>query len=342
MKVKCASCGASNNYELGKAHECEFCGTPLDIPAEILQQGVQEKTHTSPQEWFQSRINSGASFQPKTKWYQKTGWIIALLILFFPVGLFLMWRHAKWNRIIKVIITAIFVIMSVRSCASGTGNDRYDDITNMVYIGSVERFETQEVAEAVLTGKGIPYTVVNAGTTSGEYLAGVNAEYMVPKNGQSGYYVNKGETVVLKVFTFEVDKQMAQDNETAPTDTLAVTMASESGETHDDSTPFEPKDVSDETIKSIKTYDDYLAMYMLIIEDYLANYEAVIKDTILYDAETFAEMRKQYDNAFEQQKGMYGAMGKQQIVGKSDLVDFLIEYRDSLKELTDNIEESLN
>ena len=30
------------------------------------------------------------------KWYQKTGWIIALLILFFPAGLFLMWKYSNW------------------------------------------------------------------------------------------------------------------------------------------------------------------------------------------------------------------------------------------------------
>ncbi len=32
------------------------------------------------------------------KWYQKTGWIIALLILIFPVGLFLMWKYTNWKK----------------------------------------------------------------------------------------------------------------------------------------------------------------------------------------------------------------------------------------------------
>lgn len=42
------------------------------------------------------------------KWYQKSFGIIALLILFFPAGLFLMWKYAKWNKKTKWIITGIF------------------------------------------------------------------------------------------------------------------------------------------------------------------------------------------------------------------------------------------
>lgn len=43
------------------------------------------------------------------KWYQKTWGIIALLILFFPVGLYLMWKHASWNKTAKWIVTGVLV-----------------------------------------------------------------------------------------------------------------------------------------------------------------------------------------------------------------------------------------
>lgn len=48
------------------------------------------------------------------KWYQKTGWIIAWLILFFPVGLFLMWKYATWKKSVKGIVSALlaFTIIS--------------------------------------------------------------------------------------------------------------------------------------------------------------------------------------------------------------------------------------
>ncbi len=44
------------------------------------------------------------------KWYQKTSWIIALLFLFFPVGLFLMWKHTNWNKYVKIGISAFIAI----------------------------------------------------------------------------------------------------------------------------------------------------------------------------------------------------------------------------------------
>lgn len=46
----------------------------------------------------------------RQKWYQKTGWIIALLFLFFPVGLFLMWKYTKWNKYVKIGISVFWII----------------------------------------------------------------------------------------------------------------------------------------------------------------------------------------------------------------------------------------
>lgn len=47
----------------------------------------------------------------KKKWYQSTLAIIASLIIFFPLGLFLMWKYASWNKILKIVITVIFTII---------------------------------------------------------------------------------------------------------------------------------------------------------------------------------------------------------------------------------------
>jgi len=35
------------------------------------------------------------------RWYQRTGVVLALLVLFFPVGLLLMWVAAPWRRFVK-------------------------------------------------------------------------------------------------------------------------------------------------------------------------------------------------------------------------------------------------
>lgn len=46
--------------------------------------------------------------ETKKKWYQTTGGIILLLVLFFPAGLYLMWKHATWNKTAKWIVTGVF------------------------------------------------------------------------------------------------------------------------------------------------------------------------------------------------------------------------------------------
>ncbi|GEM_PF-2988690 len=45
------------------------------------------------------------------KWYQSTLAIIASLVIFFPLGLFLMWKYASWNKIVKIVITVVFAII---------------------------------------------------------------------------------------------------------------------------------------------------------------------------------------------------------------------------------------
>jgi hypothetical protein len=100
---------------------------------------------------------------------------------------------------------------------------------------------------------------------------------------------------------------------------------------------FNPKDVSDSSIKSIVTYNDYLTMYGMIIDDYLDNYQSLFKGTMLYDQSTFDSMKEQYASALEVQKAQYGAMGDSPIVGKDTLVEFLITYRDSLNEYVESM-----
>ena len=93
---------------------------------------------------------------------------------------------------------------------------------------------------------------------------------------------------------------------------------------------FNPVDTSDATIESIATYDDYLTMYQLIANEYLSNYEAAMAQYGLTDATTFQSMRDGVEEGIAQQKQAYGAMRKSPIVGKSDLVQFLKDYRDEL------------
>ncbi len=44
----------------------------------------------------------------QTKWYQTTIFSVLALILFFPVGLYTMWRYTGWNKLVKGSVTALF------------------------------------------------------------------------------------------------------------------------------------------------------------------------------------------------------------------------------------------
>lgn len=52
------------------------------------------------------------------KWYKNPIAIIALLILFFPIGLFLMWKYANWNKAVKWVVTGVFALLVVSSATS--------------------------------------------------------------------------------------------------------------------------------------------------------------------------------------------------------------------------------
>ena len=103
------------------------------------------------------------------------------------------------------------------------------------------------------------------------------------------------------------------------------------------SSNFNPQDTSDATIRSISTYNDYLTMYSKIVDEYLTNYQNAVAGTVLDGANTIEQMKQETLKSLEEQKKEYGAMGNTKIIGKDSLVEFLKNYRNGLKEYTDNI-----
>ena len=59
-------------------------------------------------------------------WYQQSWAIIALVVLFFPVGLYLMWRHASWQPMVKWGVSGVYgvlIVIVVVSLALSGGSD---------------------------------------------------------------------------------------------------------------------------------------------------------------------------------------------------------------------------
>lgn len=49
----------------------------------------------------------------KTKFTENNNFIIAMLVLFFPIGLYFMWKNAQWSKGSKIIVTAMFGVLTI-------------------------------------------------------------------------------------------------------------------------------------------------------------------------------------------------------------------------------------
>ena len=84
-----------------------------------LRRGSHERTMPAPGPtnpfWHETQEPEGwhTPPPPKDPWYKRTPWIIALLILFPPVGIFLMLRYAPWRQPIRVAALAVFAIILI-------------------------------------------------------------------------------------------------------------------------------------------------------------------------------------------------------------------------------------
>lgn len=107
------------------------------------------------------------------------------------------------------------------------------------------------------------------------------------------------------------------------------------------SSDFNPQDVSDETIESIQTYEDYLTMYEKIVDNYYTEADEAFKGTVLEDSAAIQELKDSTKKEMEEQKKQYGPLKKAPIQGKEEIIKFLKEYRDSLHEQVEQWKASL-
>jgi hypothetical protein len=62
------------------------------------------------------------------KWYQKPTTVIILLIFFFPVGLYLMWKNELWTKKTRWIATGVVAVMVIAN--SGNNNSVVSNSSN--------------------------------------------------------------------------------------------------------------------------------------------------------------------------------------------------------------------
>src|SRR5699024_11081857 len=81
--------------------------------------------------------------------HKESNWfIVLLLLLFFPVGLYLMWRYSGWNKGPKWIITVIFaVLLLINTGGDDSGDQIIDEPAEVHAEAESETKDTEEEAE---------------------------------------------------------------------------------------------------------------------------------------------------------------------------------------------------
>lgn len=71
------------------------------------------------------------------KWYQKPKGVIILLILFFPIGLYQMWKNELWSKSTRWIVTVLLVVIALgnagknnSSVSSSSDSSNYNESTS--------------------------------------------------------------------------------------------------------------------------------------------------------------------------------------------------------------------
>lgn len=106
------------------------------------------------------------------KWYQKPTGIIIVLIFFFPVGLYLMWKNEIWTKATRIVVSIIFGLLLINSI--NKNNDKKSGIETSQY-----SFEENGVAAVLTIGD---KNLCNIITVAGEFRSMSRGTYSVQGN----------------------------------------------------------------------------------------------------------------------------------------------------------------
>jgi hypothetical protein len=112
--------------------------------------------------------------QPTQPWYTKTWVVILALWLFFPVGLYLMWRFTRWEVSVKTVVSVVISLLLILVVVSAAiGGDETDD--DEVAARDVTPSPTVDV-EATETATAVEADVATATAEDEEVAATATAE----------------------------------------------------------------------------------------------------------------------------------------------------------------------
>lgn len=94
----------------------------------------------------------------------KNALTIILLIVFFPVGLYLMWAKTNWNKTVKIVITVLIAILALVGLFSPSDGNNADDNTSPQVTATTT--DIREFEFMYLTDNTIELEIKNSGVES--------------------------------------------------------------------------------------------------------------------------------------------------------------------------------
>ena len=128
MSVGGKRAGISMNSKTGVHGRVSAPGTGISYTTKLG--GSKNKNGDTANNYYTSTGNNNKK-GPNEKWYTKTEWIIFFLIIFPPIGLFLMWNYKKdsWSKNRKIVLTTVSSIYFIIAIAVGGNNQQNTSIT---------------------------------------------------------------------------------------------------------------------------------------------------------------------------------------------------------------------
>lgn len=77
---------------------------------DIYDKGIQKESSKEKvnNKYSRENLSKTTKQSQEKKWYQRTGGVILLLLLCFPIGIYMMWKYADWKKGIKIAISVLF------------------------------------------------------------------------------------------------------------------------------------------------------------------------------------------------------------------------------------------
>lgn len=124
---------------------CKFCGEEIEKDAMVCPKCGRQLKVVKKEEISTSEKSIEAKYDESSKFYTKAWFMWVMLIIFAPVGIFLMWKfHPEMKKNTKIILTVVFAILFLAIAFGGnsdettTNNDSSNSNSNINTVSKVK------------------------------------------------------------------------------------------------------------------------------------------------------------------------------------------------------------